>query len=97
MTPFKPDHMDQADICYYGENELVNGTIPNVVIEMEWQRTGPKKMYKIVKYIEWLKKLIPDQYKEISYNFFAPSFRDSVRRKMPSEYRSLINLISYRA
>ncbi len=95
LTPFKPSNMDQADLCYYENNELSDGTIPNKIIEMDWKITGSKKVLKLVKYIKWLKKLIPSDYREISFNLFAPEFKNDARRKIPNEYRSLINLISY--
>ena len=95
LTPFKPSNMDQADLCYYEDNEISDGTIPNKIIEMDWKITGSKKVLKLVKYIEWLKKLIPYDYREISFNLFAPEFKNDVRRKIPNDYRSLINLISY--
>ena len=39
ITPFKPSQMDRADICYYTEEQIGKGTIPNKVIEQDIRMT----------------------------------------------------------
>jgi hypothetical protein len=95
LTPFKPSNMDLADLCYYDDASLAEGTIPNTIIEMDWKITDSKKVVKLVKHIEWLQKVVPNEFKDISYNVFAPGFKNNVRGKIPKEYRSIIHLISY--
>ncbi|MBD3172976.1 hypothetical protein GF326_10940 [Candidatus Bathyarchaeota archaeon] len=95
LTPFKPSQMDQADLCYYKLDDLEDGTIPNTIIETNWKLMGVKKMLKIVKYIGWMKKLLPDEFDTISYNLLAPGYRSTVKSRIPTEYKPLIKLIKY--
>lgn len=95
LTPFKPSQMDRADICYYTDQPIENGAIPNKVIELEWKPAGATKLLKIVRYIKWLRRLIPEEYPNISFNLFAPSFSRNIWRDIPREFRTLIELIQW--
>jgi hypothetical protein len=46
ITPFKPSNMDRADICYYTDRSIKNGTIPNKVIELEWRGADEDRIEK---------------------------------------------------
>lgn len=101
ITPFKPSGMDKADIGYYSDDEIRDGTLPNTVIELEWKRAGGHKLHKFVRYMKWLNLLSergliePDDIDRMSFYLCAPSFRGNVWDGIPAEYRARIRLISW--
>ncbi len=41
ICPFKPpDDMDRADICFYNEESIAEGSVPNTIIELKNERAG---------------------------------------------------------
>jgi len=96
ITPFKPSNMDRADICYYSEDEPIrNGTLPNTVIDLEWKRAGDSKLLKMVRYIKWLRRIIPNEVDSISFNLLAPAFQENIWRNIPTAFRTTIRLITW--
>jgi len=97
ITPFKPYQMDRADMCYFTDEAIENGYIPNKVIELEWKKAGDKKLLKIVRYKKWLRRLIPEQYRDISFYLFAPDFSRNILDRVPREFRTEIELLRWEA
>ena len=95
ITPHKPFQEDRADICYFTDEPIKDGTIPNTVIEFEWKKADESKILKIVRYIKWLSKVIPNEYVNISFYFFAPSFKQNIKSYIPREYANQIKLIKF--
>lgn len=40
ISPFNPSNTDQVGICYFTENKICDGTIPNTVVELKIQKSG---------------------------------------------------------
>jgi len=95
ITPHKPFHVDRSDVCYFTDESIKNGTIPNKVIELEWKKADEKRILKIVRYIKWLKKVIPDEYSNIRFYLFAPLFKQNIKRFIPREFNEQIKMIKY--
>lgn len=92
VSPFKPSQMDRADICYYSEEIIRNGTIPNVLIELKKGRAGTNAIEQVERYLKWLYLVIGDQASRISIYLLAPSFACS-RQSLPRRYRQQVDLV----
>jgi len=57
ICPFKPYQMDRADVCYYTDEPIADGSLPNVIIELKWQRAGQSALDQVARYLEWLHKI----------------------------------------
>ncbi len=49
--------MDRADICYYSDDLICDGTVPNVVIEVKNKKCGKNEIEQLIRYIRWLYKI----------------------------------------
>lgn len=95
VSPLKPYQMDRADICYYSPDKIEGGTLPNTVIELKNDRAGKPQVDQVVRYIEWLKRAAPSDYKKIKLYLFAPSFAKTASKAVPPEFNSQIDLVSF--
>jgi len=96
ISPFKPSQMDRADICYYSEeNQIAEGTIPNVIIELKNNKAGAGEARQIKRYIEWLHKRLGDKAKEINFYLLAPSFTSTISRYIPENFRDQVKIIKF--
>lgn len=81
ISPFKPMNMDRADICLYNRNNyLMNGLVPNVVIELKKDRADWHAYNQVQRYLKWL-EIISDArvFSEISAIIIARDFK--IKRK----------------
>lgn len=76
ISPFKPIHMDRADICLYDKNNLLqNGSIPNIIIELKNERANKNAYEQVVRYLKWLEKISPKEiFNKINAYIVAPDF-----------------------
>ncbi|MFX1579791.1 MAG: hypothetical protein ACFFBJ_09095 [Promethearchaeota archaeon] len=95
VSPLKPYQMDRADICYYASNRIEDGTLPNVVIELKNIKAGKKEVNQVVRYIEWLKRVVPSKYQDIEFYLYAPDFASNVMNYIPSEFRSQMEPVTF--
>ena len=95
ISPHKPSQVDRADICYFTDEPIKNGTIPNKLIDLDWKKANEDKILNIVRYVKWLKRVIPEEYSNISFYLFAPSFKQNIKRVIPKEFSNLIKLIKW--
>jgi len=96
ISPFKPSQMDRADIAYYTDNPIANGTIPNIIIELKNKRAGKSEALQVVRYVKWLEKIAPADFERISFNLFAPSFTRNIRDYIPREFSAHIKLVPFK-
>jgi RecB family endonuclease NucS len=73
ISPFKPANMDRADICYYYEHGIRNGTIPNVLIELKVARAGKAAVKQLERYLTWLERILGRDFSVIQVFLLAPS------------------------
>ncbi|MGF3584329.1 MAG: hypothetical protein ACQXXD_01240 [Thermoplasmatota archaeon] len=96
ISPFKPNQMDRADICYYSEKSIREGTIPNTIIELKLNRTGKGAIEQVERYMKWLHKCLGEQTASlIKVYVCAPSFTSIAFKSIPREYAHQIELISF--
>ena len=94
ISPFKPSQMDRADVCYYSEPAIEDGTIPNTIIELKYVRIGKSVIVQVKRYLDWLyKRLGKDVASIIKVYVCAPSFTPSVNSTIPKKYLHQIELI----
>ena len=91
ISPFKPSQMDRADICYYSTDQICNGSIPNVIIELKKDRAGKKAVEQIETYLDWMYRVAEDDASRITAYVLAPSF---ARRTNPIRYQDQIRMLS---
>jgi hypothetical protein len=76
ISPFKPFQMDRADICMYSINRpILNGTIPNVIIELKKERANFHAYNQMLRYLKWLARICKKtEFETILPIIIAPSF-----------------------
>ena len=95
ISPFKPMNMDRADICLYDvNNQLANGTLPNVLIELKKDRANKDAYMQVVRYLKWLQKIISEtEFDQIEAIIIAKSFK--IRsRDVVLDYQNKIKMYS---
>ena len=92
VCPFKPFQLDRADICYYTENRIKEGTIPNILIELKNNVSTVKDIDQIVRYLEWLDLIIEKEALEVTAYLLAPSF-SYTQESIPEKHRQRIYLV----
>jgi hypothetical protein len=95
VSPFKPANMDRADICYYTKDKIREGTIPNIVIELKYKQAGRNEVNQVLRYHQWLHKIVPQDIDRIKFYLFAPTFKRGAHEFVPRELRSQIQLIPF--
>jgi len=96
ISPFKPFQMDRADICYFSECAIADGTIPNTIIELKNERAGKAAIDQIKRYLDWLYKIQHNEASKISLYLLAPSFTRPVLKEIPPKYRSQVTLVDFK-
>jgi hypothetical protein len=91
ISPFKPFQMDRADICYY-KDSFAQGALPYKVLELKNVKAGRKECEQIERYLNWLKKCSPDEWKSIKIFLLAPGFKRTA--KVCGEFRENAFLVN---
>lgn len=95
ISPFKPSQMDRADICYFTDDAIREGTIPNKIIELKNKTAGKNEAIQVVRYVQWLEKILPGEHHLIDISLYAPSFTRNINDYIPREHRNQIKLIPF--
>lgn len=96
VCPYKPAQWDRADICYYHEESIEDGSLPNVIIEMKKGKAGKPAMRQIKRYLLWLYKVLEDRARDIKIYLLAPEFaRTATLDFLPEKYRDQVELIAF--
>ena len=95
ICPFKPTKwLDRADIVYYGDEPIRDGSIPNTIIQVS-RKSGKAEIIKTVRYLEWLYRIIGDEASNISTYLLSGEFTRNIRNHIPAQLRGQIQLISF--
>ncbi|KXB09314.1 hypothetical protein AKJ35_01040 [candidate division MSBL1 archaeon SCGC-AAA833F18] len=95
ISPFKPRQMDRADMCYYGEMALRNGTIPDTVIELKVNKAGKQEALQVERYLKWLHKRLGDEAKSIEVYVFAPGFKRTFPQNISDKFQDQIQKVKF--
>ena len=92
ISPFKPYHMDRADVCFYsGSDRISDGTIPNVLFELKNARAGAAAVRQVERYLDWLYRILEaESAARIKAYVLAPSY---ARNITVGRYREQIELL----
>jgi hypothetical protein len=83
IAPFKPTQIDRADICFYNDDAIADGSIPNVVIELKNHPFGTSaEAEQIARYVKWLRKISRKRSNDIRVCVLARSFSDGWESKI---------------
>jgi len=87
VSSFKPFQMDRADICYFREDSMKDGTVPNDVIELKIETAGKNAAEQITRYLTWFYTFLEEKGSKIRVYLAAPSFAIT-EKSIPPKYRS---------
>jgi len=93
VSPFKPFQMDRADICYFEEDSIGDGTLPNVVIELKNVSAGKSAAEQITRYVDWFSIILGKKASKVSVFLAAPSFAIT-EKSIPPKYRSQVKFVN---
>lgn len=81
VCPYKPPkYMDRADVCYFTDERINDGTFPNTIIELKYKSSGTTPAGKqaalqMRRYAEWLENRLGDRAENIGlYIYSSPGF-----------------------
>ena len=74
ISPFRTSDIDQADICYFTEDRIRDGTIPNTVLELKITKAGKSASQQVNRYLKWLHQRLGKDAQNIEVYVFAPGF-----------------------
>jgi hypothetical protein len=95
VSPFKPFQMDRADICYYGDDQIRKGTLPNVLLELKKNNADNNAIMQVIRYLDWLYSILGEEAREIRTYLLAPSFACS-KKTLPKKYQDQVELVELR-
>jgi hypothetical protein len=100
VCPYKPpQHMDKADVCFYGEERINDGTFPNSIIELKYKSggstpAGKNAALQMKRYAEWLDNRLGDRAGEVDlYIYSPPGFTRTFDGYIPDKYLSWVNKV----
>ncbi len=85
ISPFKPADMDQADVCYFKEDMIRDGTIPNTVLELKIRKAGKSAALQVKRYLMWLHDRLGEDAKQINIHVYAPGYTSTFDGYIPDE------------
>ncbi len=92
ISPFKPYQMDRADICYYSDPLIKDGTLPSKVIELKNRPAGARDIRQVTRYLDWLWLVGEEDVRQTELILYAPSFHTAA---LGQEYRDYVHLVSF--
>lgn len=98
ISPFKPRDMDRADICIYKEDSILEGALPNEIIELKNRRANSKVIEQVERYLKWMELLLKheqEQFNRIKVNVLAPSYTSNVKKSISEKYKDKISLYDF--
>lgn len=95
ISPLKPSGMDKADVCYFREDEIREGTIPNTVVELKKDRAGKGAALQVVRYLRWLHKRLGSEAEPIDIYVYAPSFTSTFNGYIPEKFSEQIQRVTF--
>lgn len=100
VCPYKPpQYMDKADVCYYTDTRINDGTFPNTIIELKYRSSGDKPAGKqaavqMKRYAEWLDNRLKDQAESVDlYIYSPPGFTGTFDGYIPDKYIDWIHKV----
>lgn len=91
ISPFKPADMDEADVCYFEENQIRDGTIPNTVIELKINKAGKSAALQVKRYLQWLHDRLAEEATQIDIHILAPGFTSTFDGYIPDKFSQQIS------
>lgn len=98
ISPFKPENMDRADICIYEKDSILNGTIPNHIIELKKNKANKKVIEQVQRYLKWIQLVLRDNpklFEKVRVSILAPDYTKNVKEAISKEYESKITLYTF--
>lgn len=97
ISPFKPTDMDQADVCYFADDDIRDGTIPNTIIELKIRKAGKSAALQVKRYLRWLHDRLGKEADQIDVHVFAPGFTSTFDGYIPDGFRGQISKSDFSA
>lgn len=98
ISPFKPMDMDRADICIYKEDSILNGALPNEIIELKREKANKNVIFQVQRYLKWMDLVLikhREQFDKVKISVLAPSYTKNVKDYIIPEYKGKIKLYDY--
>lgn len=95
ISPPKPYDLDKADLCYFKEDQIEGGRIPNTVIELKNKRAGKSAAEQVKRYIQWLSDRLGDKAKEVDFYVFAKSFTGTFDSYIPERFEKQVKKLKH--
>lgn len=95
ISPFKPANMDQADVCYFTDDLVRDGTIPNTVLELKIRKAGKGAALQMKRYLMWLHDRLGAEAKEIDIHVCAPGYTRTFDGYIPDRFHDQIQTLNY--
>lgn len=90
ISPLKPKGMDKADVCYFTDDLIRDGTIPNVILELKIRTAGKAAAKQVTRYMKWLHDRLGTEAYQIRIFVYAPSFTSTFWDYVPNKYTSQV-------
>lgn len=95
ISPFKPADMDLADVCYFTEAKIRDGTIPNTIIELKLRKAGKAAAQQVKRYLIWLHQRLGQEAEKIQIFVYAPDFTRTFDGYIPESYSGQIQKVRF--
>lgn len=96
ISPFKPADMDLADVCYFSEDKIREGTIPNTIIELKIRKAGKGAALQTKRYLMWLHDRLGGEAKQIDVHIYAPGFTRTFDGYIPDRFAEQVEKLDFK-
>jgi hypothetical protein len=94
MSAFKPYDMDRADVGYYSEHGLRNGSIPDTLLELKIGKAKGDEADQVLRYMKWLDRRLGKESRKVRFILLA-NLATFEPGHPPAEYRPCIRAVSF--
>lgn len=95
ISPLKPRNLDKADVCYFTDDAIRDGTIANTVIELKNDRAGKGAATQVVRYLRWLHERFGSDAEQIDVYVYAPSFTRTFDGYIPDAFTDQVETVAF--
>ena len=95
ISPFKPYQMDKADLCYFAEPTIREGTVPNTILELKVSKAGKSAAQQVDRYLRWLHGRFDSEAEWIQVAVFAPGFTSTFEGYISNEFLDQVDMVEF--
>jgi len=93
ISPYRPGDVPVADIGYYSNRPIRDGTLPNTLLYLDVKPAGEEMRSRIDRQFKWLDTLLGEEIYDVEVVALAPEFTDGFYESVGDQTTAALNEI----